>query len=106
MDRIEQLSDFEHRHLVHMLSESHPKILKGLLDRLDDHRRSVEVREAMPPHPFTPHDTITGLRYCYLSIAGTPCLRDADHRVHTAATDPTSSPAANDHLFDDEAGES
>ncbi len=35
-DRIERLDDSEHRHLVHMLSDSHPKILKRLLDRLDE----------------------------------------------------------------------
>lgn len=87
-DRTERLDDHERRHLIHMLAESHPKILKGLIDQLDDHRQSIEVREAMPPHPFTPHDTITGLRYCYLSVAGTPCLRDADHPVHNTGTAP------------------
>jgi hypothetical protein len=80
--RIDALTDGERGMLIRELAESHPRITKLLLDRIDEGRQRAAAREAMSPHPFTAHPSVEGMSLCYFHDGAT-CLRAAGDPLHT-----------------------
>jgi hypothetical protein len=80
--RIDDLSDAERGWLISELANNHPRITKQLLDGIDLNREHDTIRESMPQHPLTRHESVPGMQLCYFRSGGAFCLRGADDPLH------------------------